>query len=96
MLACLVLAGAADTIGVITRGSLVQVVTPDGVRGRVSAAEHVIGVAGPEIGNMRGGVLATAVGAPAAVATGGISAVVAVALIGVMHPQLRVYNNQRQ
>jgi hypothetical protein len=45
---------------------------------------------------MRGGVLATAVGAPAAVATGGISAVVAVALIGVMHPQLRVYNNQRQ
>lgn len=94
-LGCLVLAGAADTVGVITRGGLVQLVTPDGVRGRVSAVDHVIGVAAPEIGNMRGGVLAAVIGAPAAVAAGGISAVLAAVVIGATHPSLRDYNHPR-
>ena len=37
-LGCLAVAGAADTISVISRGALVQLATPDGARGRVSAA----------------------------------------------------------
>lgn len=95
MLSFLILAGAADTVGVVTRGSLVQIVTPDGYRGRVSAADHVIGVAGPEVGNMRGGILAAAIGAPAALAIGGACAATAAILIGVTHPQLRAYSNQQ-
>lgn len=87
----LVLAGAADAVGVVTRGGLVQLVTPDGLRGRVSAVDHVIGVAGPEVGNMRGGVLAAAIGAPAALVIGGISAALAATAIGVTHPQLVAY-----
>ncbi|WP_420111580.1 MFS transporter [Pseudactinotalea sp.] len=92
-LAALAVAGAADTVGVVTRGSLVQLVTPDAFRGRVSAVDHVIGVAGPEVGNMRGGVLAAALGAPAALAIGGASAVVATILIGVTHRDLRQYQS---
>lgn len=90
-LAALAVAGASDTVGVVTRGGLVQLVTPDAYRGRVSAVDHVIGVAGPEVGNMRGGVLAAAVGAPAALAIGGAAAVVATVLIGATHRDLRRY-----
>lgn len=90
-LGCLVAAGAADTVGVVTRASTVQLETPDGLRGRVSAVDHVIGVAGPELGNMRGGLLAALVGAPAALVIGGSSAIVAVALVGAAHPQMRAY-----
>ena len=49
-LACLVIAGAADTVSVISRGSVVQLATEDAFRGRVSAVEQVVGVAGPELG----------------------------------------------
>lgn len=90
-LALLVVAGAADTVGVVTRGALVQIVTPDALRGRVSAVDHIIGVAGPEAGNMRGGLLAAALGAPAALVLGGASAVLAVLLVGASHPALRRY-----
>lgn len=85
----LVLAGAADTIGVVIRGSMVQLATPDALRGRVSAVDHVIGVAGPEIGNMRGGIQAAMIGAPAALVIGGLSAALAATLIGAVHPQVR-------
>lgn len=92
-LAALAVAGAADTIGVVTRGSLVQLVTPDAFRGRVSAVDQVIGVAGPEVGNMRGGALAAAIGAPAALVVGGASAVLATLLIGATHRDLRRYDS---
>ncbi len=46
-LACLAVAGAADTVSVVSRGAMVQLVTPDSHRGRVSAVDHVVGVAGP-------------------------------------------------
>lgn len=93
-LAALVVAGAADTVGVVTRGGLVQLVTPDPLRGRVSAVDHIIGVAGPEVGNMRGGVLAAALGAPAALVLGGLSAAAALAVVGLTHPSLRSHRHE--
>ncbi|WP_344838272.1 hypothetical protein [Nonomuraea dietziae] len=53
-LGCLVLAGAADTVAVVTRGALVQLEAPDQYRGRVSSVEHVIGVAGARGGQLQG------------------------------------------
>jgi len=50
-LAFLALAGAADTVSVVCRSALVQLHTPDALRGRVSAAEQAVGVAGPDLGN---------------------------------------------
>ena len=90
-LACLALAGAADTVSVVTRGALVQLETPDGFRGRVSAVEHVIGVAGPQLGNFRGGILGALVGAQAALAIGGLSAAAAVIAVGATNRALREY-----
>jgi len=90
-LACLAVAGAADTVSVVTRGALVQLETPDGFRGRVSAVEHVIGVACPQIGNFRGGVLGGLLGAPIALAVGGLTATAAVLVIGAVNRPLRAY-----
>ncbi len=82
-LGCLAVAGAADTVSVITRGALVQRETPDAYRGRVSSVEHVIGVAGPELGNFRGGLMASATSAPCSLVVGGASAALAVAALAV-------------
>ncbi|MGI5170957.1 MFS transporter [Spirillospora sp. CA-253888] len=88
-LACLAVAGAADTVAVVTRGALVQLETPDRYRGRVSSVEHVIGIAGPELGNFRGGLLASFTSAPAALLVGGLAAAATVVSIGVVNRPLR-------
>src|SRR5690606_12490796 len=71
-LAGLVVAGAADSVAVTTRAAMVQLAIPDSHRGRVSSVEHVIGVAGPDLGNFRGGLVASWTSAPFALASGGL------------------------
>ncbi|MGY0020922.1 MFS transporter [Streptomyces sp. YJ-C3] len=90
-LGSLAVAGAADTVSVVTRSALVQLETPDAYRGRVSSVEHVIGVAGPELGNFRGGLLASAASAPFSLVAGGLSASLAVALVALVNGPLRAY-----
>ncbi|MFF3088080.1 MFS transporter [Streptomyces nojiriensis] len=90
-LGCLAVAGAADTVSVVTRSALVQCETPDAYRGRVSSVAHVIGVAGPELGNFRGGLLASATSAPFSLVFGGLSAVLAVAAVAATNAPLRAY-----
>ncbi|MET8824658.1 MFS transporter [Streptomyces sp. NPDC004610] len=90
-LGCLAVAGAADTVSVVTRNALVQMETPDAYRGRVSAVEHVIGVAGPELGNFRGGLVASATSASFSLVTGGLSAVLAIAAVAAANGPLRAY-----
>ncbi|GGK20135.1 MFS transporter [Streptomyces camponoticapitis] len=90
-LACLAVAGAADTVSVITRSTLVQLETPDAYRGRVSSVEHVIGVAGPELGNFRGGLVASATSAPFSLVAGGLAAASAVAFVAAVNAPLRAY-----
>ncbi|WP_433475787.1 MFS transporter [Spirillospora sp. CA-142024] len=88
-LLCLAAAGASDTVAVVTRGALVQLETPDRYRGRVSSVEHVIGVAGPEIGNFRGGLLASLTSAPVALVAGGLTATAAIVSLGLVNRPLR-------
>ncbi|MFE4373421.1 MFS transporter [Streptomyces sp. NPDC056835] len=90
-LGCLAVAGAADTVSVVTRSALVQLEAPDAYRGRVSSVEHVIGVAGPELGNFRGGLLASATSAPFALVAGGLSATLAIAAVAATNASLRAY-----
>lgn len=90
-LGCLAVAGAADTVSVVTRSALVQLETPDACRGRVSSVEHVIGVAGPELGNFRGGLLASATSASFSLVFGGLSAILAIAVVAATNAPLRAY-----
>jgi len=90
-LGLLAVAGAADTISVVIRAAMVQLDTPDSHRGRVSAVESVIGQAGPDVGNFRGGVVAGLTSAPLALVTGGLACVLGVAFVGWRNRALRDY-----
>jgi MFS family permease len=85
----LALAGAADTVAVISRSTVVQLFTPDPLLGRVAAAEQIVGRAGPDIGNMRGGLLAGTTSGTAALISGGLLCMAAVALVDRTTPELR-------
>ena len=88
-LSCLVVAGAADTASVVSRGTIVQLHTPDRLRGRVAAAEQIVGQAGPDLGNLRGGLVAGVSSGSFALVSGGLLCLVVVALVGVRTPALR-------
>jgi len=90
-LAWLALAGAADTVSVVPRGTLVQLATPDAYRGRATSVEYVVGAGGPGIGNARAGFVAGLAGTELAAVTGGLACVVAVGLVAAAHPALRRY-----
>ncbi|MEV2216708.1 MFS transporter [Streptomyces sp. NPDC050997] len=88
-LAFLVIAGAADTVSVVSRSTVVQMHTPHELLGRVSAAEQIVGQAGPDIGNMRGGLVADATSGAAALVSGGLLCLGAVVVVGATTADLR-------
>ncbi|MEV6506234.1 MFS transporter [Streptomyces sp. NPDC051642] len=88
-LALLALAGAADATSVVARSTIVQTRTPDALLGRVTAAEQIIGQAGPNLGNLRGGLVAGWTSGATALFTGGLLCVLAVAGVGASTPELR-------
>lgn len=90
-LGMLVVAGAADTISVVSRGGMVQLVTPDSHRGRVNALEHTVGVAGPELGNARAGLVAGMTSAAGALVSGGLACVVVIGWITLRNRELRAF-----
>ena len=86
---CLAAAGAADTVAVMTRGAVVQLSCDPGTRGRVLAAEQVVGVAAPQLGNFRAGAMGAVMPPGVALVGGGVLCVVAVVGIALSHPGLR-------
>lgn len=88
-LAMLALLGAADQVSVFVRGTLVQLNTPDEMRGRVSSISGLAISASNELGEMQSGLAAGLFGAVWAVALGGIGAIVVTAAWAVLFPELR-------
>lgn len=88
-LVILVVAGAADTASVVSRGAMVQRLTPDDLRGRVGAVELLVGMTGPDIGNFRAGVVAGATSGPVALVSGGALCVAMVLGLLWRTPELR-------
>ncbi|WP_333773808.1 MFS transporter [Streptomyces sp. IBSBF 3136] len=88
-LALLTVAGAADATAVVSRSTIVQTRTPDALLGRVTAAEQIVGQAGPSLGNARGGLLAGWTSGATALVTGGLMCVLAVAAVATTTPELR-------
>jgi len=92
-LAMLAILGGADMVSVIIRRVLIQVATPDNMRGRVSSIEGVFIGASNELGEFRAGVMAALFGTVAAVVIGGIGTVLVVALWTRWFPQLRAVDS---
>ena len=88
-LAVLALLGAADMVSVFVRSSLIQLNTPDDMRGRVSAISGLAVSASNELGEMQSGVAAALLGATGAVVFGGTGAIIITVLWAWMFPELR-------
>jgi len=87
-LACLALLGAADMVSVYVRQSLIQLHTPDAMRGRVGAVSSVFISGSNELGEAESGFLAALIGPVAAVVAGGIGAVIVTVLWWRWFPEL--------
>jgi MFS family permease len=88
-LAALFVAGAADSISVIIRGSLLQLATPPEMRGRVSAVNSLFIGASNELGEFESGLTAQWWGAVRATVYGGIGALAVAGIWSVIFPSLR-------
>src|SRR5215470_8206933 len=76
VLGTLALAGAADTVTVVLRGTIVQTVATDEFRGRVTAAEYVIGAGGDSLGGLESGALGSLTSPTISALSGGVVTVV--------------------
>lgn len=81
--------GGADMVSVFTRQSLVQIATPDRMRGRVAAVSTLFIGASNELGEFESGVVTRVLGPIGAVATGGVGAMVVTAVWAWLFPPLR-------
>ena len=92
-LVALALLGAADMMSVYVRQSLVQLYTPDAMRGRVGAVSTLFISGSNELGEAESGFLASAIGPVAAVVAGGIGAILVAGLWFVWFPEIRRARN---
>jgi MFS family permease len=88
-LCALVVMGAADMVSVYVRSSLIQLHTPDSMRGRVSSVSLLFVSASNELGEFRAGVMAAAIGPVAATVGGGLLALGVTLLWARLFPELR-------
>lgn len=88
-LPCLVILGAADMVSVYVRSTLVQLETPDEMRGRVSAVNSMFIGASNELGEFESGLLASLLGPVGAVLVGGVGAIGVTVLWMRLFPALR-------
>jgi MFS family permease len=81
--------GAADTVSVVVRSSLVQLATPDAMRGRVSAVNYLFINASNQLGAFESGATAALLGTVPAVVVGGIGTIAVALLWMKLFPTLR-------
>ncbi|MFD9898877.1 MFS transporter [Mesorhizobium sp. NPDC059025] len=85
----LALLGATDMVSVYIRETLIQLWTPDEVRGRVNAVNQVFVGASNEVGEFRAGTMAALIGTVPAVVVGGLGAIVVAGIWAAVFPDLR-------
>jgi MFS family permease len=90
-LSLLAVAGAADAFTVVFRGAIVAAATPDQLRGRVMAADYVVGAGGAQLGNLEAGALASLTSPVLSAMAGGLATVAAAVLIALALPAFTRY-----
>jgi MFS family permease len=88
----LAIAGAADSISAVCRSTINQTVTPDHMRGRMSAAFSLVVSGGPRLGDVESGSVAGAAGVRFSVVSGGLLCMAGVVVIALAFPALRAYD----
>ncbi len=83
--------GAADTVSMVLRGSILQLATPDELRGRTVAVHMAFAMGGPQLGQLRAGLVVSLIGPLGAAATGGVACIATVVVIAAFIPKIRQY-----
>ena len=84
----LAIAGAADVVSAVFRSSVVQMETPDELRGRVAAIHILVVTSGPQLGDIEAALVASAIGAQLSVMSGGLLCLLGVAVVARLFPEL--------
>ena len=85
----LIMVGATDMVSVVIRGILIQLVTPNDMRGRVNAVDMIFIGTSNELGGFESGATAKIFGTIPAVIIGGIGAIAVTAACAILFPELR-------
>jgi MFS family permease len=84
----LAIAGAADVLSAVFRSTIVQLATPDQLRGRVSSIHILVVTSGPRLGDIEAAAAAAFIGAQASVVSGGVLCLLGVAVVARLFPEL--------
>ena len=87
------LTGAGDIVSSVIRGTIRQLTTPDKLRGRMVSVNMLFFMTGPQLGELRAGLVASIVGAPLAIFSGGLAAALLTLWVAWRFPSIRRYNN---
>ncbi|HJS28843.1 MAG TPA: MFS transporter, partial [Anaerolineales bacterium] len=88
-MAALILIGASDSVSAVIRNTIRQLQTPDRLRGRVVSVNQIFFMGGPQLGELRAGVVAQLTTVPFAIISGGIACLAALAWADRRWPELR-------
>jgi MFS family permease len=88
------LAGAADSVSAVCRTTITQTLTPDVLRGRVSAVFSLVVASGPRLGDVESGSVASVTSPRFSVVSGGLACLVSVVVIAVFMPGLAAYDTE--
>src|SRR3954468_369268 len=91
-LVLLAVAGAADMVSAIFRNTILQVATPDALRGRLQGVFIVVVTGGPRLGDFEAGAVASGFGTQVSVVSGGLACVAGVALLAARYPSFAGYD----
>jgi MFS family permease len=85
----LAVAGLADVISAVFRGTIIQLAAPDSMRGRLQGVQMAVVAGGPRLGDLEAGVVATAFGETVSVVSGGLACVAGALLLARLLPGFR-------
>jgi MFS family permease len=92
----LAVAGAADMTNAVFRNTILQVNTPDELRGRVNGVAYVVGAGGPRLGDIEAGVVASLTSPAFSAISGGLGCLAGVVVLGLTRPALSQYEAKVQ
>lgn len=90
-LVLLAIAGGADVISAIFRGTIIQLSVPDHLRGRLSSINYLVVAGGPRLGDLEAGSVAALFSPTVSVVSGGVLCIAGAALIAWLVPSFRTY-----
>jgi MFS-type transporter involved in bile tolerance (Atg22 family) len=93
---CLLVAGAADSVSAVCRSTILQTVTPDEMRGRMSAIFTLVVAGGPRLGDVESGTVAAIAGTRFSVVSGGVLSLLGILPVVAVFPEFWRYGEEAE